>query len=122
MTDELEDGSAASTGSDADQGDTGEYSVGYGPPPLPTRSNPGESGNPRGRPKGQQNAKTIVKKVLDEPVTVREGEKIRKMSKLEALVQANVLKAMKGDHRASAFVIRLLAGTKQLAEADVDTA
>ena len=122
MTEEREDNGAVSTASETDQAGAGEYSIGYGRPPLHTRFRPGESGNPRGRPKGQQNAKSIVKKVLDEPVTVREGEKTRKASKFEALVQANVLKAMKGDPRASAFVITLLTRTGQLAEADVDTA
>ena len=33
-----------------------DYEVGYGKPPSHTRFKPGESGNPRGRPRGSRNA------------------------------------------------------------------
>src|SRR5215472_9169066 len=87
----------------------GPYAVGYGRPPVHTRFKPGQSGNPRGRPKGHRNAKTIVAKVLDEPVIIREGDKTRRVSKFEAIVQANTLNAIKGDTRALAQMISLLA-------------
>jgi hypothetical protein len=41
---------------------------GYGKPPLHTRFKPGQSGNPRGRPKGSLNFTTDLKTVLLAPV------------------------------------------------------
>lgn len=68
--------------------------VGYGRPPLYTRFQKGQSGYPLGRPKKKRtempadddgsNA-AIMRKVLEEPVRVREGGKVRTMPKSEAL-------------------------------------
>jgi Family of unknown function (DUF5681) len=60
----------------------GEYAVGFGRPPAQTRFKPGQSGNPKGRP----NAKTTVARVINETIPVREGQKTRHMSKLEAML------------------------------------
>ena len=68
--------------------------VGYGRPPLHTRFQKGQSGNPLGSldeqlectatPGDRSNA-AIMRKVLEEPVKVREGDKVRSMPKSEAL-------------------------------------
>lgn len=42
----------------------GGYDVGYGKPPKETQFEPGHSGNPKGRPKGAQNADTLARKIL----------------------------------------------------------
>jgi hypothetical protein len=42
----------------------GEYSVGKGKPPLHTRFKPGQCGNPKGRPKGAKNVKTVALEIL----------------------------------------------------------
>ena len=44
------------------------YEVGYGKPPKHTRFQPGQSGNPRGRPKGTKNLKTDLEEELSERV------------------------------------------------------
>ena len=36
------------------------YEVGYGRPPIESRFQPGQSGNPKGRRKRQRNLKTVV--------------------------------------------------------------
>jgi Family of unknown function (DUF5681) len=59
------------------------YDVGRGKPPKHTRFKPGQSGNPRGRPKGSRNTATILQEKLDAKVEVREGGKIKRMSKRE---------------------------------------
>lgn len=46
-----------------------DYKVGPGKPPKHTRFKPGQSGNPKGRPKGSQNVKTVLNKVGRESVT-----------------------------------------------------
>ena len=42
----------------------GPHAVGFGKPPMHTRFKPGQSGNPRGRPKHSRNLKTIIQEVL----------------------------------------------------------
>ena len=47
--------------------------VGYRRPPVGTRFRPGQSGNPRGRPRGARNLSTIVATALNERVAVNEN-------------------------------------------------
>jgi len=97
------------------------YKVGYGRPPMDRCFKPGCSGNPKGRPKGSRNAKTVVAQVMGEKVPVRENGKVRKVTKFEAMVLANTQKAMKGDTRALNSLIGLLVRTNQLTDAETET-
>ena len=45
--------------------------VGYGRPPVHTRFKAGQSGNPRGRRKGQRNVHTVVDEALSQRITIR---------------------------------------------------
>jgi hypothetical protein len=92
------------------------YAVGYSHPPLHTRFKPGTSGNPRGRPRRHQNFRTIVKEVANETVTLREGDRIKTVTKLRALVVENFHRALKGDPKAAAVVLQILRGTGYLDE------
>jgi hypothetical protein len=83
----------------------GEYAVGFGRPPTQTRFKPGQSGNPNGRPVGRPNAKTTIARVINETIPVREGQKTRNMTKLEAMFQAHTMKAVKGDARSAGIVL-----------------
>jgi hypothetical protein len=74
--------------------------VGYGSPPVATRFKPGKSGNPRGRPRGTVNLATALAKVYTDTLTVREGDKKRRLPRLEALARKQMELAFKGDHRA----------------------
>ena len=40
------------------------YEVGYGKPPKHTQFKPGQSGNRKGRPRGQRNFRTVVNDAL----------------------------------------------------------
>ena len=91
-------------------GQTGKrepYTVGYCRPPLHSRFKPGQSGNPKGRAKGSQNLRTIVKQVSSEQILIREGDRPRRMSKMEALVRTTFTRAFKGDPKALASLIML---------------
>ena len=66
--------------------DERDYEVGYGKPPRHTRFEPGRSGNPRGRPPGAKNMKTLLSKALNELVVVTEPGGRRKVSKRKAIV------------------------------------
>src|SRR5215204_36022 len=83
------------------------YAVGYGKPPRHTRFQRGVSGNPRGKKKGHKGLKAIVEGVLWEKVSIRTARGIRRVTKLDALVQKLMNDALTGDPRAVVQVIRL---------------
>ncbi len=57
-----------------------EYKVGYCRPPLANRFRPGQSGNPRGRPKGARNLRTVMAAALAEMVEIKERTTARAAS------------------------------------------
>ena len=81
-------------------GEDTPYEVGYCRPPKHTQFKPGQSGNRKGRPKGTQNFTTIARHRLAQPVVVREGAKVRKVSTLDASFARLIEQALRGDHRA----------------------
>ncbi len=93
-----------------------DYRVGYKRPPVHTRFKPGQSGNPKGRPAGRPNHKTTIDRVMNEKVSVREGEKTRHMTKFEAMLQAQTVKGMKGDARSTGVVINMMSRTGLLGD------
>jgi Family of unknown function (DUF5681) len=97
--------------------DGGDYAVGYGKPPQHTRFVKGQSGNPRGRPPGAKNMKTLLSKALNELVVVTEPGGRRKVSKREAIVTQLVNRSAKGDYKA----IQILLGMLRDIEGDTDT-
>ena len=86
----------------------GDYLVGYGKPPVATRFKPGQSGNPKGRPKRHRNLRTVLENTLNQRVTLREGERNRLSTKLEALAAMVTNRALNGDPRAVASLITLM--------------
>jgi hypothetical protein len=86
-----------------------QHRVGYGRPPIQSRFRKGRSGNPRGRPRGAKNLATDLAEELAERIPIREGERRLRVSKQRALLKAIVAKALKGDTRASAVILRLVA-------------
>jgi hypothetical protein len=80
--------------------------VGYGKPPLHTRFKRGQSGNPAGRPRGIQNIGWAVSAELSKPVLTRRGNKRSKVTRRELNVLQVVNKALRGDVRALAFILR----------------
>jgi len=83
--------------------------VGYRSPPEATRFKPGQSGNPKGRPKGAGNLGSDLAAELGEPITIREGGRERRISKQRALIKSLMAKALKGDVRATAAILALYA-------------
>lgn len=71
--------------------------VGYGKPPVHTRFKPGQSGNPRGRPKGQRNLAGEIERAMAMPVPVTVNGRRRKVSTITALVWRLREKALNGD-------------------------
>ena len=83
-----------------------EYEVGYKKPPKKNQFQPGRSGNLSGRPKGSKNFKTELQEELSETVSVKEGAKVRRVSKRRAILKRAVEKALKGDTRSIDLVVR----------------
>ncbi len=95
------------------------YKVGKGKPPLHTRFQPGQSGNPKGRPKGARNLRTEVLDELLSLVTIRENGKSITISKARAMIKAVMAKAAGGDVRATIFLLET--GFKLEAPQEVET-
>jgi uncharacterized protein DUF5681 len=83
----------------------GEYAVGYRKPPKEHQFQPGNNANPKGRKKGSRNGKLVIQEILFEPIPVREGNKVRKMSILEAIIKKTANKALTGDNKAALTII-----------------
>ncbi len=99
-------------GSDPPSDDADSYAVGYGKPPRQTQFKPGQSGNPRGRPKSPTAFDDLIEKELSQLVTVREGDRARRLPKRSVIVKQVVKKAMEGEDRALRSLLTLLGSAK----------
>src|SRR5712671_357999 len=88
--------------------DEGDHEVGYGKPPRHSQFVKGQSGNPRGRPPGAKNLKTLLSEALNEPVIVTENGGQRKISKREAIVTQLVNRSATADLRAIKILLDIL--------------
>lgn len=84
-----------------------DYDVGYAKPPAEHRFKPGQSGNPAGRPKGQPNFATVVKKAITEKVVVTVRGRRRQKTKLEVAMAQLANKATGGDLHAIRLMLSL---------------
>jgi Family of unknown function (DUF5681) len=82
--------------------------VGFGKPPVHSRFRKGCSGNSKGRPKGTKNLRTDLTEVLQERITVIEGNRKVRMSKQRAVVMALVTKTLRGDSRAATTLLNTM--------------
>ena len=86
---------------------THTYAVGYKRPPVDRQFKPGQSGNPRGRPKGRKNLRTMFVEALNKKIKVRGKNGTRTVSKLEAMIEVNINKAIAGDAHALAKIVQI---------------
>lgn len=85
-------------------------SVGYGRPPVHTRFKPGQSGNPRGRRKGQRNVSTVLAETLNQRIRIREADRTRSLTKLDVWI------TIKNEAKAHAALITMLQSTGMMGE------
>ena len=80
--------------------DEGDYEVGYGRPPKHTQFKPGQSGNPKGRPRGSKSVRTVLSEALNRKIPVRDERGRRMVTVLEAFTHRVTSEALKGEPRA----------------------
>jgi hypothetical protein len=88
--------------------DQRDYEVGYGKPPCHTRFVKGQSGNPRGRPPGAKNFKTLLTEALNERVIVTENGGRRKVTKRQAIITQLVNRSATADFRAIKLLLDIV--------------
>ena len=73
------------------------HEVGYGKPPRATRFRKGRSGNPRGRPNGDENLLSVFKRMVTKRIKIREGDKSRTITMADAIILQNYNAALQRD-------------------------
>jgi len=81
--------------------------AGPGKPPRHTRFKPGQSGNPKGRPKGSKNFATILQQQLTKKITITVDGKPRRMTVQEVIARRLATDSMKGTTKAMELLIKL---------------
>lgn len=92
------------------------YEVGYGKPPKSGQFKPGQSGNPKGRPRGQPSISEILMEEIGKLVKIKTGDKVIELPKKRALMRKLLDSALHGEIRAQRLLISMLAK----AEADLE--
>jgi hypothetical protein len=93
--------------------------VGYGRPPQQHQFKPGQSGNPKGRPKGRKNEATMLKDLLYRKITIREGGRTRSVIVLKGILMRFLDAALKGDIKSAAFILARLRDATEAAPTDL---
>jgi Family of unknown function (DUF5681) len=99
------------------------YEVGYGKPPVATRFQPGQSGNPLGRSKGSRNSlrpslneERLKAIILDEAyrtINVNDASGPITIPMAQAVIRSLAVSAAKGDQRAQRLFTQLLAAIER---------
>jgi hypothetical protein len=84
-----------------------DHGAGYGKPPLQTRFSKGQSGNPRGRPKGHHR-NAPFEAILGQTVTVREDGNERPISASEAFLLQLTKRGLEGDSFAARMAVQAI--------------
>jgi hypothetical protein len=92
--------------------------IGYRKPPSQHQWRKGRSGNPAGRKKGSRNKRTIIIRLMEQKLG-RKIENLSKLTRYEAMLLKGIQKALTGDTKAMAFILRRY---DDAAEAQVVTA
>ncbi len=85
----------------------GNYKVGYKSPPPQHRFKKGQSGNPRGRPRGSKSIDEIVIENLDQRIPIRFNGQDMITTVYDAIMKAQKKKALEGDIGSAKFLTKL---------------
>ena len=73
--------------------------------PETHRFKPGQSGNPKGRPKGAKNESTILREIFERKIQSRTGNRSRKITMLEGILLRITEDSLKGNTKSAAFLL-----------------
>ena len=93
------------------------YEIGYRRPPAAARFKSGQSGNPKGRPKGSRNFLTLLEDELAGKVVVSENGRKKTVTRLQAMVKRIVAGALQGDQKALMALVEILRRTGRFDQA-----
>jgi hypothetical protein len=99
---------------------TGDYAVGYRRPPRATQFQPGQSGNPAGRPRGRPSLDELFLEEAARIVKVKVGDKIEHIDRDRALMRKLFDMALLGKVPAIQLVIARLAQAQAALTAKAD--
>ena len=96
-----------------------DHDVGFRKPPRHSQFKKGQSGNPKGRPRGSRNFSTDLRETLEEPIRVTHHGKAKTVSTQLAALMRLREKALGGDVRALDRLLELarLYNDDEMAEA-----
>jgi hypothetical protein len=83
------------------------YEVGYARPPTSSQYQPGQSGNPNGRPKGTRNVSSMARDALERTITVKVKRTWRTMTVRRAAYLRVAERAAAGDAKAFDYLLAL---------------
>jgi hypothetical protein len=96
------------------------YEIGYRRPPESGRFKKGQSGNPKGRPKGSINFLTILEQELGQSIVVNENGKKKNITRMQAMVKRLVAGALQGDLKALMTLFEILRRTGKFEQSSVE--
>lgn len=80
---------------------------GYKKPPKHSRFRKGNSGNPKGRPKGSRNFARVLDAELDKKITISENGVHRRVDTITAVIKRLVQQSLGGDQKATTTLLAL---------------
>jgi hypothetical protein len=101
--------------------ETRDEDVGYGRPPRSHQFKAGQSGNPRGRPKGAKSEATLLVELLNRKIEIRQNGKVRKITILEGILHKLAEDSLKGNTKSAAFVLNRLSAIASTASAGAES-
>lgn len=99
-----------------------DYEVGRGKPPKHTQFKPGQSGNPKGRPKRTKDLEKLMDRELSRSIRVNENGESKTVTIREAIVRTIAIAAAKGEFRALRMILPFMSNQADLDSFEVDAA
>ena len=81
--------------------------VGYRKPPKANQFRKGQTGNPRGKRRGEENIISAFKRIVSKRVKINDGEKVRTVTLAEAVFLKNISAALQKNPFAMSNIFRL---------------
>ena len=94
-----------------DEDDPNQKIAGYRSPPRASRFRPGQSGNPKGRPRGRRK-ELPYETVLGQEVTIRENGHVRRITAAEAFLLQLTKRGLDGDTAATRAALAAIGDTR----------